>query len=551
MAKHLVSAQDEKGGYAALAERGSSQLEMNISLGLDSQDLFAKNCEEVALLQESRNRTISDYMYIPSGELLLEPGMHLDDMTEAESHAVLVKLKLDVASAYINLLYTFLYMSNYYIVAPIATHMAEKLHLDESTSGIIIGMTPIASCLSMILYSWWSNTSFKSPLLLCACFLMAGNLLCLMAVDYRSLAMLLMGRAFIGLGGPRVINRRYIADTVPLHDRTFFSAAFVASGSLGMATGPALAGVLSHTHFDMGEFGIVDELKAPSWIMLIAWAALGASTVSYFKEPEERVSPHGRRLSVSSKPNEKLCMNKDECTGIGNGVKSAGVSNDGKEDAEQLLVSVPSSIASGLDDEKDSSQDIKDIMPLMFCLSAYAVNKFVAEAVVCSTSIVTRNLFDWNVRNVGVFMAVLGLSALPLTIIIGSLSRITRDSTLLCTSAILSSSFCAVLLKLGDTYAEVKYIIGMIGIFLTLQCHEAVTMSITSKVIPHKLALGTFNSGFLATEIGTAARFVGDMLIVISGAVSAQLPNTIFIPCLTMYALLSITSLLVRPYCDV
>ncbi len=40
---------------------------------------------------------------------------------------------------------------------------------------------------------------------------------------------------------------------VPLHKRTFFSAAFVAAGTLGMATGPALAGSLENVNFDMGK----------------------------------------------------------------------------------------------------------------------------------------------------------------------------------------------------------------------------------------------------------------------------------------------------------
>jgi hypothetical protein len=51
----------------------------------------------------------------------------------------------------------------------------------------------------------------------------------------------LVGRAMTGLGGPRGINRRYIADTASVESRTSVSAAFVACGALGMAVGPGLA----------------------------------------------------------------------------------------------------------------------------------------------------------------------------------------------------------------------------------------------------------------------------------------------------------------------
>ena len=51
------------------------------------------------------------------------------------------------------------------------------------------------------------------------------------------------------LGGARAINRRYISDHVPLNMRTSSSAAFVSASALGMATGPAMAGLLNMIDF--------------------------------------------------------------------------------------------------------------------------------------------------------------------------------------------------------------------------------------------------------------------------------------------------------------
>ncbi len=47
----------------------------SLSLSRNSQSMFAKICEELALLQESRNRTITDYLHLTAGDILLEPGM--------------------------------------------------------------------------------------------------------------------------------------------------------------------------------------------------------------------------------------------------------------------------------------------------------------------------------------------------------------------------------------------------------------------------------------------------------------------------------------------
>ena len=70
-------------------------------------------------------------------------------------------------------------------------------------------------------------------------------------------------------------------------------------------------------------------------------------------------------------------------------------------------------------------------------------------------------------------------------------------------------------------------------------------MSLLSKTIPRSWAKGTINSGFLATEAGTAARSVGDVLI--SGAATfvgfSHLLNATFMP---MLILVSITIILTR-----
>ncbi len=61
-----------------------------------------------------------------------------------------------------------------------------------------------------------------------------GNLLCVLAVEHRSFVMLLMGRTFVGLGGARVLNRRYIADTVCLSGYSVVLKGLIASFCLSL-----------------------------------------------------------------------------------------------------------------------------------------------------------------------------------------------------------------------------------------------------------------------------------------------------------------------------
>jgi len=56
-------------------------------------------------------------------------------------------------------------------------------------------------------------------------------------------------------------------------------------------------------------------------------------------------------------------------------------------------------------------------------------------------------------------------------------------------------------------------------------------MSTLSKVVHPRLAAGTFNSGLLATELGTLGRAVGDTLISGAGFLSLKnMLNLLYVP---------------------
>jgi hypothetical protein len=152
-------------------------------------------------------------------------------------------------SIQINLINTFLYMANYYIVVPSSDSYAELLNAPATLCGVIIGSMPLAALVSALVYSWWSNYSYQAPLIFSTLILMAGNLMYALALKFNSVWLLLIGRFLCGLGGARAINRRYISDHVPIKQLTSASAAFVSASALGMAVGPAIASLLSSVDF--------------------------------------------------------------------------------------------------------------------------------------------------------------------------------------------------------------------------------------------------------------------------------------------------------------
>ena len=183
--------------------------------------------------------------------------------------------------------------------------------------------------------------------------------------------------------------------------------------------------------------------------------------------------------------------------------------------------------------------------PVLLSLSFLFMNKIIAEGTMSSANIITKYRFGWDVREVGALSALMGLLVVPVTATVGALSRTTEDRCLLkyCTVfgffglfllidfpellRFLDDSSLAYLLKSGS----VKYVVGNVIVFCSLQASESVTMSILSKVVPPALAAGTCNSGLLATEFGTLGRTLGNFCITVAGLINIQyMLNLIFIP---------------------
>ena len=109
---------------------------------------------------------------------------------------------------FLTLFATFLYQMNQYVVAPTSGQYSDRLGLSPSLSGLIIGLSPFAALLSALVFSVWTNYSFKQPLIVCLFCLGMGNLCYALALQCDSTSLLFFGRLMTGLGVPRGITRR-------------------------------------------------------------------------------------------------------------------------------------------------------------------------------------------------------------------------------------------------------------------------------------------------------------------------------------------------------
>ncbi|KAF0690550.1 Aste57867_18066 [Aphanomyces stellatus] len=429
------------------------------------------------------------------------------DMSDEEEEIMYQAFKMQKPSGvsrFLNMLSTFLYMTNYYIVAPTSGEYATLLGGTAALSGIIVGMTPVASMLSAVLYSWWANRSFRNPLIFSTLCLVLGNLLYAIALSYNSITMVLIGRVLNGFGGARSINRRYIADNYSREERTGASALFVTYSALGMSAGPALAALLNYIPDDVRVFGYLITVEtAPGWLMFGVWGLYCVVVVVCFQEPDRTA--------------------RDKATADIR--KSAVAVEEGGATESTPLKAVAAA------DARPSLSSLWSNVPVVATLVIYVVLKLVLEILITSATSIVDWYFQWSSTSAGIFLAFLGLLMFPANVLVGYLSYRYVDGELILYSEVFLLIGIVGIICYTSAYSVAQYIFGAVVIYVMTNVLEGVNMSLLSKTIPKSFARGTFNSGLLATEAGTLGRALGDGAVSLAGIHGIQyVLNDTFIP---------------------
>ncbi|KAL3743907.1 hypothetical protein ACJRO7_019069 [Eucalyptus globulus] len=450
------------------------------------------------------------------------PDPSEDDDVEQRYHSM---------SLLLNLANTSLYMVNTYIVVPTADDYSLSLGAAATVCGVVIGSMAVAQMFSSVYFSAWSNRSYLRPLLFSSFVLLVGNILYALAYDLNSLSVLLIGRLFCGLGSARAVNRRYISDCVPLKLRMQASAGFVTASALGMACGPALA-CLFQTHFKVYMITFNEE-TLPGWVMALAWLIYLLWLWLSFREP-----PHEpKNKTVFHEPNAAVLVNDAVEYGSTQQLllNSRVNSQEGCEDEVQECD----------DDEEHSHEKHKPVNSILSAyrlltpsvkvqLLIYFMLKYAMEILLAESSVVTAHYFIWSTNSVAIFLACLGLTVLPVNIVVGNyISNIFEERQVLLASEIMVCIGILLSFHIFIPYSVPQYVCSALVTFVSAEVLEGVNLSLLSRVMPSRLSRGTYNGGLLSTEAGTLARVIADGTITLSGYLGEnRLLNVTLVPSL-------------------
>lgn len=196
----------------------------------DSNNLIRTNLEIWTLIIKSNIKMIDEF-YSKRGNIEDQILQKLAPQLKSSVHIENIK------NIWISLIHTFIYTMNCYIMQPTNNNYVKSMDYSPFLSGTIMGFAPFAALISTVFYSYWSNYSYRTPLLFSGVCFILGNFLYSFADSVTSVFVMGLGRFFIGFGGARVINRRYLIDHVPQEYILYYSFMYVMVTCLGMAAG--------------------------------------------------------------------------------------------------------------------------------------------------------------------------------------------------------------------------------------------------------------------------------------------------------------------------
>jgi hypothetical protein len=137
----------------------------------------------------------------------------------------------------LSMIHTTFYMMAYLILFPTNGTYLEAININPIYSGLVLALTPFSSVCSTLLFSKWSDYSYKETFVFSLLCLFSGNFIYSSAYYFQSLLMICLGRTLIGFGSARILNRRYILEFLPKTLLNSYGFIYTCCGTIGLFLG--------------------------------------------------------------------------------------------------------------------------------------------------------------------------------------------------------------------------------------------------------------------------------------------------------------------------
>ena len=149
------------------------------------------------------------------------------------------------------LIHTCLYVMPYYGLALTSSTYATALALPATLSGILQAATPVAAILGGFFFNHITrHNKYRGPYFVSLSLMFIGMILYYIPYAMRNsnqavgIVLLIIGRMSFGIGGSRLMTRKYLAINVEIWAQSTYSTIFVGLSACAMSVGPGIAAIL-------------------------------------------------------------------------------------------------------------------------------------------------------------------------------------------------------------------------------------------------------------------------------------------------------------------
>jgi len=194
-----------------------------------------------------------------------------------------------------------LFSLNFYMILPELFVFSNELGYSPTLAGLLIGVTPLATALFAAFYNGWVNRGYKGPLLFGSVMIFLSNVAYVYAYSERSLYLLLASRFIFGIGGTKVIHRRYIANYILRSSWEKYYSKLTAISFVGMIIGPLLyLGVLLYKRLDQ-SIDVPETFLLPGYMNSVIWACFTIAFFIFFQDPRKYERRRGINRAFGNK----------------------------------------------------------------------------------------------------------------------------------------------------------------------------------------------------------------------------------------------------------
>ena len=127
------------------------------------------------------------------------------------TQTVIVEACYNKLAPWFVLAHTFVYMLTYYGITPTTYDYNFIMGIPKPLFGLVSAFTPFIAAISCFIYNWQTDHHFKKSYMISLGCLASGAFLYTLALTYRSIVILFIGRGLFGYGGARILTRKFFA----------------------------------------------------------------------------------------------------------------------------------------------------------------------------------------------------------------------------------------------------------------------------------------------------------------------------------------------------